>query len=165
MFNNLKTQNKNEKSSLEIQTFMTVKTMARVGASSASVADAVESALKNGYNVNNMKRLEKAFVEQARARYNPTDIAETFSRGINKGVSTDDMGKMGYMNAGSVMGANTYGNGIGAGIGAGQGGAGGGSVGGSGAGGMGNSGGMGGGGSGGSGQGSGGSGGGGRGGN
>ena len=167
MFNNLQTQNNGEKSALEIQTFMTVKTMARVGASSSSVADAVESALQNGYNVNNMRRLEKAFVVQARARYNPTSIAETFSRGIGTGVSVEDMGKNGYMNSGGMMGANNYGNGVpGSGMGmggAGQGGAGGsaGGAGSGGMGGMGSSGGMGGSGSG---QGSGGSGGGGRGG-
>lgn len=145
MLGNLKTQNNREKSSLEIQTLMTVKTMSRLGANSASVTDAVDTALRNGFDQNKMMRLEKAFVFQARAKHNPSNIAENFSRGINEGMSVDDMGRKGYMNSGNGMGRNSLGNGIGSGIGTGQGSAGG-SIGGagSGGGGMGSSGGMGG---------------------
>ena len=113
----LKTQNSSEKSSLQIQTLRTAKTMARLGATSQSVADAVQTALQSGYNQNNMKRLENAFVVQARARYNPTQIAESFSRGISSGVSVDDLGQRNYMNSGNAMGVNSYGNGVGTGTG------------------------------------------------
>jgi hypothetical protein len=118
MFDNLKTQSSTEKSSLKIQTLRTVKTMARMGASSGSVADAVDTALRSGYDQNQMSRLEKAFVTQTRARYNPTDIAESFSRGINEGVSVDDLGRRSYMNSGSgAMGGSGFGNGAGSGAG------------------------------------------------
>ena len=121
----LKTQDR-EKSSLEIQTMKTVKTMARTGARSSSVVAAVQEALKNGYTREKMSRLENAFLNQVRARYNPTDIATTFSRGISKGVSIDEMSRSSYMNmnAGNGMGGNGFRNSYGSG-GAGSGGAGG----------------------------------------
>lgn len=118
-------KNNRERSSLEVQTFVTAKTMARLGANSASVVDAVDTALRNGYDQHKMSQLEKAFVTQARARYNPTSIAESFSRGINGGMPVDDLGRRSYMNSNNVMSGNSYGNGAGSGIGNGQGGAGG----------------------------------------
>ncbi len=157
-----KTQNSGDATSLKIQTLMTIKTMARMGASSASVVDVVDNALRNGYDQGKMRQLEKAFVTQARAKYNPTTIAENFSRGMNSGTSVDAMAQKGYINSANAMNGNSFGNGYGAGMGSGQGGAGG-AAGGAGSGIGGGSGGMGGGGmgGGGSGQGSGGSGGGG----
>lgn len=120
----VKTQDSGERSSLEIQAFITTKTMARLGATSSSVTDAVRTALRNGYDQDKMKSLEKAFVTQARARYNPTRIAESFSRGINEGVSVDEMAQRRYMNSGN---ANSRGNSLrdSAGYGSGRGGAGG----------------------------------------
>ena len=110
-------QNNRERAALEVQTLMTVKTMARIGAKSSSVVDAVQTALMNGYDQNKMKTLERAFINQARTRYNPTDIAESFSRGIKAGVSVDELGRQNYMNTGTGMGGNGYGtvNGIGQG--------------------------------------------------
>jgi hypothetical protein len=46
-----------------------------------------------------MKALEKAFVSQVRGNHNPSDIAEAFARGINEGISADEMGRQGYMNS------------------------------------------------------------------
>ena len=110
MFSRLGTQNDKEKSSLEIQTFQTVKTMARMGAESSSVVDTVQTALQSGYDQNKMKSLEKAFITQARARANPSAVAESFSRGIRAGVSVDELGSPGYMNSGNAMGGNGYGS-------------------------------------------------------
>lgn len=109
-FSRLEIQNNKEKSSLEIQTFQTVKTMARMGAESSSVVDTVQTALQNGYDQDKMKRLEKAFVTQARTRANPSAVAESFSRGIRAGVSVDELGSPGYMNSGNAIGGNGYGS-------------------------------------------------------
>ena len=140
----LKTQD-SEKSSLEIQTMKTVKTMARTGARSSSVVAAVQEALQNGYTQGKMSQLENAFLNQVRARYNPTDIATTFSRGISKGVSIDEMSRPSYMNMNAVngMGGNGFRNSYGPGAGIGQSGIGG-SAGGAGSGGAGGAGGSGG---------------------
>lgn len=117
MLGNIKVKNNREKSSLGIQTLRTVKTMARMGASSASVLDAVDKALRNGYDQNKMSRLEKAFVFQARARHNPTDIAESFSRGITEGVSVDDLSRRNYMNSGSAGRGSSFSSGVRSGTG------------------------------------------------
>lgn len=117
MLGDLKAKNNREKSSLEIQTLRTAKTMARMGASSASVVDAVDKALRNGYDQNKMSRLEKAFVFQARARNNPTDIAESFSRGITAGVSVDDLSRRGYMASDSAGGGSGFSSGLRSGTG------------------------------------------------
>ena len=113
MFSRLESKNNKEKSSLEIQTFQTVKTMARMGAESSSVVDTVQTALQTGYDQNKMKSLEKAFVAQARARANPSAVAESFTRGMRAGVSVDELGRPGYMNSGSAMGGNGSGSGLG----------------------------------------------------
>lgn len=121
-----------EKSSLKIQTLSTVKTMARTGAGSASVINTIQAALKNGYDQNKMKGLEKAFVAQVRGNNNPSRVAEAFTRGINAGISADEMGRQGYMNSAGSGGAGGYGSGNGAGMGGIQGGSGSGGMGGSG---------------------------------
>ncbi|MGD9161001.1 MAG: hypothetical protein PVG39_21465, partial [Desulfobacteraceae bacterium] len=110
IFSRLETRNNKEKSALEIQTFQTVKTMARMGAGSSSVADTVKTALQSGYDHNKMRSLEKAFVTQARTRANPSAVAESFSRGIRAGVSVGELGSPGYMNSGNTTGGNGYGS-------------------------------------------------------
>ncbi len=124
MLDEMKIQTK-EKSSLKIQTLETVKTMARTGAKSGSVTNTIKAALKNGYDHNKMKGLEKAFINQVKANHNPSEIAEVFTRGINAGTSVDEMGRHGYMNSAGSGGTGGYGNGFGAGNGTGMGGTGG----------------------------------------
>ncbi len=133
MLDEMKIQTK-EKSSIKNQTMATVKTMARTGARSGSVANTIQTALKNGYDHNKMKNLEKAFINQVKANHNPSQIAEAFTRGINAGTSVDEMGRHGYMNSAGSGGPGGYGNGYGngAGMGGTGGGAGSGSMGGSG---------------------------------
>ncbi len=113
--------------SLKIRTLATVKTMARAGAGSASVVKTIKAALKKGYDHNKMKALEKAFVSQVRGNHNPSDIAEAFARGINEGISADEMGRQGYMNSAGSGETGSFGNrfGSGNGTGAGMGGTGG----------------------------------------
>ncbi|MBN1906455.1 MAG: hypothetical protein JW927_15300 [Deltaproteobacteria bacterium] len=106
-----------EKSSLKTQTLATVKTMARTGARSGSVANTIQTAIKNGYDHNKMKSLEKAFINQVKANHNPSEITEAFIRGINAGTSVDEMGRHGYMNSTGSGGTGAYGNGFGNGAG------------------------------------------------
>jgi hypothetical protein len=131
MLDQMKIQTK-EKSSLKTQTLATVKTMARTGARSASVINIIGAALKNGYDQNKMKGLEKAFMVQVRGNHNPSQIAETFTRGINTGISVDEMGRQGYMNSAGSGAPGGFGNGNGNGAGMGGTGGGAGSGGGSG---------------------------------
>ena len=126
MLDQMKIQTK-EKSSLRIQTMATVKTMARTGAGSASVIHIIGAALKNGYDQNKMKGLEKAFMVQVRGNHNPSQIAKAFTRGINAGISVDEMGRHGFMNSAGSGGSGGYGNGSGNGTGMGGTGSGGGS--------------------------------------
>ena len=113
MLGRLKAQYGNGFSPFAIQTLKTVKTMARMGAGSASVLGAVRMALGNGYDQKKMSRLEKAFIIQVRTRANPTYVAESFSRGIRAGVSVDELGRQGYLNSGNGMGSNSSGNNFG----------------------------------------------------
>jgi hypothetical protein len=124
MLNQLKIQTR-EKLSLKVQTLATIKTMARTGARSESVISIMRTALKNGYDQNKMKNLENAFMVQLRRNHNPSEIADFFTRGINAGISVDEMGRQGYMNSAGSGGTGDFGNGFGSGNGAGMGGTGG----------------------------------------
>lgn len=114
-----------EKSSLKTQTLSTVKTMARTGTGSESVIDIIGAALNKGYDQNKMKGLEKAFMSQVRGNHNPSEIARAFTRGINEGITADEMGRHGYMNPAGSGGTGSFGNRFGTGNSAGMGGAGG----------------------------------------
>ncbi len=121
--NQLKTQNENENATLQIRTFMAVKTMSRMGADSASVTEAVETALSNGYGASEMQDFEQAFVLQARRFSDATDVAKSFTRGIRAGMSSEELTRAAAsgvsVNAAMGGNGNGYGNAYGSDYGAG----------------------------------------------
>ena len=98
-------QSGKENSGLAEQTFEAVKTMARIGVESEPAAEVIGDALMQGYNQNNMVKLKKAFIAQARTRTNPSELAKYFSYSIRAGVSVDDLSRPGFSNFGNSMGS------------------------------------------------------------
>ena len=98
---------------LSEQTLKTVKTMARMGVKSEFAVGIVDEALKKGYESNKMIRLEKAFIVQARARSNPSEVARLFAQNIKAGVSVDDLSRPGFLNSNNGMRNNSPGNNFG----------------------------------------------------
>ena len=127
--NQLKAQKGKDNSPLQMQAFMTAKTMARMGAESSSISDTIEAALSQGYSHAEMQRLEQAFVFQSRKFSNTTSVSRAFGRGIKSGMSVEEVNHMvsksGTAGVNGNSFGNTYGSGSGSGSGFGSGGSGG----------------------------------------
>ena len=77
---------------LALETFLSTRTMARMGVSSKAAADVVCEAHQHRYSVKEMKQVRNAFVDHA-TRANSGDIANQFSRAVGRGESPESLGR------------------------------------------------------------------------
>ena len=126
-----------QKNELALQSFQTVREMARLGVVSSSVGDVVCQALQHQFTAREMEQMRNSFTAQA--RYGKAEsIAQQYSAQIGGGVRGGELGTSGGHDHGGAPGSGGAGSGAGAGSGgSGSGGSGGGGGGGSGSGGSG----------------------------
>lgn len=106
-----RSMNRNERAELAVQSFQTVRDMARLGASSITAADVVCQALKHQFTVREMVQMRNAFA--AEARYGkPDSVAQQYGAQIGAGTRAEGLGKAGGGFAGdSTSGTRSGGSG------------------------------------------------------
>ncbi|WP_205747725.1 hypothetical protein [Desulforhopalus sp. IMCC35007] len=104
---------RNHAEDLTLQTMLTVRTMARLGAHSTDISDTVCQALQNGYNVRQMEQLRHRFNEEAQ-NTPAKQLAHQYAGTIGKSGGVDGDGSGGSGSGGNGSGGNgSGGNGSG----------------------------------------------------
>jgi len=118
--------NRERKNELALQSFQTVREMARLGVVSSSVGDVVCQALQNQFTAREMEQMRNSFTAQA--RYGKAEnVAQQYGAQIGSGMRGEGLGTSGGQGHGGGMGSGGPGGGAGAGSGSsGSGGSGGG---------------------------------------
>jgi len=82
---------RDEAADLATETFKTARTMALTGVESGNIADVVDNAFQKGYGAGEMKKLGNAFMIHARTSSSPSDLAESYSSAIRRGLTADSL--------------------------------------------------------------------------
>jgi hypothetical protein len=103
--------NRSERAELAVQSFQTVRDMARLGVPSITVADVVCQALKHQFTALEMVQMRNAFT--AETRYGkPDSVAQRYGAQIGAGMRAEGLGKAGEgFTGGSTSGTSSGGSG------------------------------------------------------
>ena len=82
------------------ESFMTAREMVRRGVPSDVAADAVDQALKNNYQAQEMQQLRNTFMHNA-ANGDPVQLANSYAKALRQGAQADNLGSAGGQGSGS----------------------------------------------------------------
>ena len=82
---------RDEAADLATETFKTARTMALTGVESRNIADVVDNAFQRGYTAGEIEKLGNAFMIHARTSSSPSDLAESYSSAIRRGLTADSL--------------------------------------------------------------------------